>query len=235
MKRIFLLLFLTFNWLCYSQNLPLNNILISEISLPKDDNMYITIGLDAKNGSYRYRFKNQEVTMVYYNKNIDPEEFDSPLAEGNIRYFSLIEGINSGEIEKIPRIAWLHNMRFNIINGIKYFDSFMFYADEATDKQLTRVLYFTTENYYIRIMIGIPYNDREELFSEIYGEVPQYFQIVYYESIIGRNGHEFIIWDNESNGKIECANDLLNGINRSRIINQWFRDTEEIVSRIVIK
>jgi hypothetical protein len=232
MKDFIVVTLLLINLIGYCQdNTSLNNITISEIYLPKDDGTCTTLELSNTMGNYNYKFEDQEIYILYFYKN--NTFYDSPYSTFH-DYFRLFEQYNSGIINEMPRIAPLQNTRFNIINNYKFVDAFIFLADEFINKQLTRIVYLMTNNYYIRIRITINlYNDmeREKLFEKIYEEVPQYFNLVSYESLF--NGREIIIWDKD--GVIRFENDLLTGQNKSTIANTWFLETEKFLNNIQFK
>jgi hypothetical protein len=231
---IFILLFITLA--CSGKdNNSLNNIIISKIILPKDDGNFITLKLSDNKGYFDYQFDDLEIYILYYNK--DNPTYDDAYDESNISYFQFFEQYNNRIIDEIPEIVWHHNIRFSVINGFKYVDSFMFAVHDFLDKQLTRLVYLSTKNYYIRIRITNNfYNapEREILFDQIYQEVPQYFKIFSSEAIIlGRK--DVVIWDFDNNGILRFSNDLINGQNKSKITNSWFVKSEEILNKIQYK
>ena len=106
----------------------------------------------------------------------------------------------------MPYIVWHQNIRFSIINDYKYADAFIFLAHESTFKNLIRLSYFTTNNYYIKIRITpnlSGYYELEELFNKIYEETPQYFE---FDPIITINGKKVLAWNIEN--PEEFGNDL---------------------------
>ena len=232
MKKYYLSFLMFVTGICYSQNVsPLNNITSSEIILPQENDTYITIALNKDMGYYSYTFNNLNISVVYTSRTIDL--LDKPYEKRYLEIMTIAENYNNGIIEEIPIISWHQNSRFSNFNGLKYFDTFSFSEHEFTDKQLTRILYITTNNHYIMIRISLPYTyaQRERLFDSIFEEVPQYFRIFSDKHI----NNPIIIWDFENKGNIKCGNDLINGKNESIIINTWFQKTNEIMNRIILR
>jgi len=212
----------------YEDNSFLNNIIISEILLPKDDGYYFTLPLlkTRSSNTYEYIYQNIIINILYYYKgNID---YSEPYAIPNVSYFKYFEDFHNGLITEIPNIVWHQNERLNVFNGFKYGDSFIFLAHEYSGMQLTRLLYLSTKNYYIRIRITTNDNARMLLFDNIYLEAPQYFKLYLdpYDGWI-----EIAVWENEDS-MLRFGNDLINGENNSYTANNWYFKSEEILNKI---
>ena len=232
MKKLHLSFLIVVAGICYSQNVrALNDITILEILLPQENNTYITVKLNNDRGYYSYTFNNLDIGIFYNSRFSDLP--DGPGRNRFIEIIKLAENLNNGIIEEIPKIIWHQNSRLSTFNGIKCFDTFAFSEHVFTDKQLTRILYLTTDNYYIRISIRLSYSSvqYEKLFEKIYEEVPQYFNLTSYESSFSVRGT--IIWDKD--GVIRFGNDLLTGQNNSTIANSWFLETEKFLNNIQFK
>ena len=172
---------------CCQENTSLNDFTISEIFIPKDDNNFITLELNKDIDYLDYIYKDFKILIFYYKKNGIFNE--NSVDEINIREMKLIEQYNNGEFEGKPNIGWLQNIRKNIINEKEYVDSFIFCSHEYTIKQLRRIVFITTNDFYIRIIITPNLSDieSEELFDEIYEETPQYFKYTPITTIDGKN------------------------------------------------
>jgi hypothetical protein len=234
MKNLISVLFLIIGFTTYCQeNNPLNKITIKEISLPKDDGSQFIIKLTENKYNYEYNYRDLKIGVLYYKKGNYIYD-NPPYDNSNIKYMQLFEQFNSKKIGEMPSLIWHQNIRFNNINNYKYADSFIFIAHDYTTKLLIRLLYLTTENYYIRIRItpGFTPNDieYEKIFQEIYQETPQYFRL---DPVIKINGKEIIVWSQAD--AIKFGNDLLAGIHGSKIVNLWFKGTEEILKMIQYK
>jgi hypothetical protein len=232
MKNFIIIFLLIINILsCYQETEPLNSIVVTEISLPKDDNDHFIIKLTENKEYYEYNYKDLKIDILYYIK--DNHIYDDPYDNINIEYMQSFEQHNNGIINEMPEIVWHQNIRYNIINGYKYVDAFIFLAHESTFKNLIRILYFTTKDYYIRIrMTPIFDNDYELeiLFENIYKETPQYF---IFDPVITFYGKKVLSWGRDD--ALEFGNDLLSGIHGSKIVNIWFTRTEEILNKIQYK
>jgi len=212
----------------YEDNSFLNNIIISEILLPKDDGYYFTLPLlkTRSSNTYEYIYQNIIINILYYYKgNID---YSEPYAIPNVSYFKYFEDFHNGLITEIPNIVWHQIERLNVFNGFKYGDSFIFLAHEYSSMQLTRLLYLSTKNYYIRIRITTNDNARMLLFDNIYLEAPQYFEL-YSDPYDG--GREIAVWENEDS-MLRFGNGLINGENNSYTANNWYLKSEEILNKI---
>jgi len=219
------LILISFNGFCQNNN-SLNNISISKILLPKDNNSTFTLTLSKSSGIYTYRYENIEISIIYYNKNNVYKLNDEPYTISHIKIF---EQYNSGLINEMSGFAWNQNIRLNNYNGFKYGDSFIFSAHDFVYKQLRRMLYLSTNNFYIGIVIE-PYSTdhQKEIFNAIYREAPQYFEKI----TMGEMRQEFITWDFKNKGAIKFGNDLLTGSNNSNTANLWYNKSEEIINKI---
>jgi hypothetical protein len=225
-----ILILLNFTGFCQENN-SLNNINISRILLPKEDGSSFIFKLSSagKAQEFEYKYEGFDIFILYYNKH-NFKDWDDIIDVTNIGYFKTFEQYNSGLIAEIPSISWFHNIRLNTLNGYKYADSFMFLTHEPSDMQLTRVLFLTTNNYYIKIMISKDFyreKARFILFKNIYKETPQYFKIIKYF----RTKEDTIVWD-DNNGKLRFADDLIAGKNKSKTANLWYQKTKKILNRI---
>jgi len=225
-----ILILLNFTGFCQENN-SLNNINISKILLPKEDGNSFIFALSSSGDAqeFEYKYKDFDIFVLYYNKH-NFNDWDDIIDVTNIGYFKTFERYNNGLIAEIPSVSWFHNIRLNTFNGYKYADSFMFLTHEPSDMQLTRVLFLTTNNYYIKIMISKDFyreNARMILFKNIYKETPQYFKIIKYFRI----KEDIVVWDND-NAQLRFAEDLITGKNNSSTANLWYMKTEEILNKI---
>ena len=129
-----------------------------------------------------------------------------------------------------------------------FVDAFAFFTpEEMVDQQrLVRDIFFTTNEYTVRITIFVPHSGREnEVIYRIMNEAPCYFRIVVpdLEDFSGKVSPEilyfaeenldkgFIIWHDLE----RFINDLLGHTNHSETAAAWFMETEEILAGIFLE
>jgi hypothetical protein len=131
-----------------------------------------------------------------------------------------------------------NNGRKNIKNNVIFVDSFVFSAHEVENQQLSRSIFFSTNNYNIQITMFVP---DDELIKRAVEESPKYFRI--------RTGSEDIEYNEENKEKgvpiwdyyreIEATEqfgiDLIEGNHPSKLVNAWFLETEEILNGLKIE
>jgi len=224
-----LLLLIVFS--CSQESNYLNNINISEIILPNDDNTYTILELTENDGNYQYRYMNNDITVIYYKRDgiSKIDEFYSKL---NIERIISFENLYNKNSEDFPYITWHQNIRFNSIANVQYVDSFIFLAHD--EKQLARILYTSTNNYLVMIRIAVPVPELMfDIYYDIYQDANNYF-VPYDDPHNNENikSKNIMMWDHENDGMQRFGDDLINGINESETAALWFANTEDFLERI---
>jgi len=233
-KKIALLFLLLLTLLtCSPESSYLNNINISEIILPNDEGNNIELLL-SNDYEYRYRYKNNDITLLIYKKD-GISEIDEFYSKLNIERIISFENLYNRNSEDFPYITWHQNMRFNNIADVQYVDSFIFFAHD--EKQLARLIYTSTSNYLIMIRIAAPVPElMYDVYFDIYQEVKDYFvpyEDPYSNEII--KSKNIMMWDRENDGMLRFGDDLINGLNESETARLWFANTEDFLERILFK
>jgi len=218
---------------CSQESNFLNNINISEIILPGDDNTYTSLSLTEIYNNYQYRYRNNDVTIEIYKRD-SISKIDEFYSKLNVERILSFENLHNKNSDDFPFIHSHQNIRFNNIANILYVDSFMFFFSD--EKYMARIMYTSTNNYLIMIRIAVP--DPEKLFDvyyDIYQEAKDYF--VPYENPPPTDNENIkskniMMWDYDNNGMQRFGDDLINGINESETAVLWFADTENFLERI---
>jgi hypothetical protein len=219
--------------------LAMNKIDIHELVIPNKSGEDNIIRISGRDGYFTYNYGINKVFVGFYNRT---EEFDSDFMYDNMYYpnlYSLMDVNIYNDIEEFPIIYFNRNRRKNHKNGILFVDSFGFAAHDVSDKGLTRYIFFSTNNYNIKVSIFIPYEQRQDIYNKILSEVPGYFKVrigdreYNYNNSNGNEGE--IIWDYRNDTIEKFGEDLIKQKNGSITAIEWYQETEEILNRLFIR
>jgi len=220
---------------------PMNKMDLNYIILPiiTENNKFM---VKDKYGGYSCEYGMNEIYLSFYNKN---ETFDKGFQHNNYYYPEMYRKMefcidyDIDDIDIFPSIYFSTNQRKNMKNNITFVDAFMFCAFESQDQEIRRVIYFTTNDYDIEIIMRIPgsgYNN--DLIKKIMKEAPQYFLLYKNDVASDYNGEDpkenTVIWDSY-NGPKKFGEDLRIGENPSKTLMQWYNETEEILESLRIE
>jgi hypothetical protein len=195
------------------------------------------IDLVNNEGTYRYEYGINIVTIDYWNKTA---EFDARYRYDNRYYpdeYMNMEINLENRTSNFRSIFFNQNITKNEMNDIVFIDSFCFSVFEAESIFLSRRIYLSTNNFNIRITI----QGKRELINRIVEETPNYFKI---RTAGGNNDIEYNdetkemgwpVWDYRNDATNRFGNDLLGGRHHSETVNIWYSETEEIMNGIGIK
>ena len=212
-------------------NYPMNDFYTSKIILSTILKNNIILELTNNYGSFHFDNGINEISVIYFRRNM---EFDRLLMydhnyDPNF-FYSLDQGINNN-ILFFPHWNFHDNIRKNELNGIIFIDSFRFCAHEDTNQQLTRSIFFSTNNFNITIRIGIAEEKTlKEIFNYVINETPEYFSID-----LETSSPNFIIRWKDGDSIVNFGSDLINGIHNSETAIDWYLKTEEILNSLYIE
>jgi len=145
---------------------------------------------------------------------------------------------NSRQIP-VPGWSWASHGIKNVKNGITFVDSFVFAVAEAQSQRIERSIFFTTNNYDIRISIALPGDSlSNEMIRQIMNEAPKYFSVNWEREFDGEDPREYnIVWllGRENNTLSAFGNNLRNGVHQSQMLNYWYAETGRLLNRLRIK
>jgi hypothetical protein len=219
-----------------AENHGMNIIDAIAITFSGNNEKLMEFELIENEGKYRFEYGYNTVFLDYWKKNV---EFDARYQYDNKyypeEYIRMEKNIENGANDFNP-IFFNQNIRENEINGIIFVDSFCFSVFESESIFLSRRIYLSTNNYNIRITIM----GSSELTKKAIEETPNYFRIrtaggnddIEYNDTTRETG--WVVWDYINDAKIMFGNDLINGIHKSKTVNDWFLETEIILSGIEV-
>lgn len=218
---------------------PMNNIDIKFVVLTIIDGNN-RFKVEDKYSTYSCEYGMNKILLSFYNKN---EIFDDEFQHNNSYYpkrYREMELCIDYDINIFPSIYFSANQRKITKNNITFVDAFMFCAHESQDQEIWRVIYFTTNNYDIEIIILIPgssYNN--DLIKKIMIEAPQYFLLYKNNIPYDYNGEDprenMVLWDYKNDAIEKFGEDLRIGINPSKTLMQWYNETEKILESLRIE
>ena len=193
------------------------------------------ISLNENEGSYKYDYGLNTVTVDYWKKAMG---FDADYQFNNRYYpdeYKQMEIKIETGVNDFNSIYFNQNIRRNKINDIVFVDSFCFSVFESESIFLSRRIYFSTNNYNIRITIlGLT-----GLSNNMIEEAPHYFRIrspgqddVEYNAETKETG--WAVWDYKNNAIQLFGDDLIAGRHESKTVNDWFIETEKILAGIKV-
>jgi hypothetical protein len=189
-----------------------------------------------KYGSYSCEYGMNKIYISFYNRNEDFDEdfqYDKFYDSDDYREMELCIDNNANVF---PSIYFSTNHRKNIKNNITFVDAFMFSAYESQDQEIWRVIYFTTNNYDINIIMRIPGSSYgNDIIKKIMAEAAQYFLLYKNNIKYDYNGEDpatkgnMVLWDYENNATERFGEDIINNKNPSKTLTQWYNETEKIL------
>ena len=224
--------------------LDISDIDLSEISMNKIDLKNINV-IDDKNeenvnkiadnyGRLFYRYGMNLLSIEYFNKNAGFDVDDSiyQMYQRNVVNISLLYDIYlyKNIRDNLPSFSSDTHIRENNMNGIKFIDSFYFSEGISYELgyslALHRIIYISTNNYYIKINIqNIIIGRENHIMNQIISETPHYFSL----------GELVTTWNKDNNGIEMFGNDLINGEHLSVTATNWYNETERILNGIRIE
>jgi hypothetical protein len=214
---------------------PMNNIDIEYLILENIANNRFKI--EGRYGDFSSEYGMNMISISFYRRNerFDIEEIHP--YEYNPNDYRTMELSIENDINTFPQIYFGSHNRKNNKNGITFVDSFMFSAHEGDNHSIWRVIYFSTNNYDIKVTMFIPDTSySNELIRQIMTEAPQYFGLYPDEPYIGGDiiGVYWIHRDDFDAIK-NFGEDLLNDRHTSQTLNMWFAETEKILAGLRIE
>jgi len=217
-----------------NQNISMNDIDITSLTFIHPNGSLNEILFIDNDGNYRFVYGINTVIVNFWNKNIEFDRNYQWLHNYYPNEFIEMENNIFNGTNDFPNIFFNTNIRKNEINDIIFIDSFLFSAFEAEDIGLIYIFKYNTNKYNIRIQL---FSNRE-LVNLFIKEAPKYFKIrtsdgdIEFSDEVKDIGRP--VWDFRNNAIEMFGNDLLNGIHDSKIVNDWFKETEEILNGIII-
>jgi hypothetical protein len=218
---------------------PMNKIDIEFLILTNiDGNNKFKIA--EKHGDYSCEYGMNKIYISFYNRN---EDFDQDFQYFNFYFpddYRKMELCIDNDVNIFPSIYFSTNQRKNMKNNITFVDAFMFCAHESQDQEIRRVIYFTTNNYDIEIIMLIPGSSgNNEIIRKIMTEAPQYFLLYKNDIKHDYNGEDprsnTVVWSFANDGIEKFGKDLIIGKNPSKTLMQWYNETEKILEGLRIE
>lgn len=166
--------------------------------------------------SSSFEYGNSKIHIFTFKRgtNDDPET--------STDYFERIENSVVSTPDNIKSYFFNTQIKKIRLNNRVWIDSVVVSKFESGDRQMTRSLLSSTDDYFICVSICLKQNYQTTVFNE----TPNYF-------IKSENGS--IIWDYK-NDKIELfAANLVNGKLESKVANEWYKEATKIRNSLKIE
>ena len=220
--------------------LAMNEINDPVIILPNKEGENYRFILDGEYGRFSYEYGMNRIVISYFRKGIVFDDDFNLLNDYCKERFLEIETSIANQFDIFPNYRGFNDKRRkNIKNNVVFFDSFRFTEFTLREQRLARDIFFTTNDYNIRIKMSLP----DEIMNIVMREAPNYFEIVenpeeLYATIITWDFSEeniekgYIFWRSEA--PEQFGTDLLNNTNQSETAIAWFKETEEILNGLFL-